>query len=87
MPSTLKMDAGMTEIERLRDQMERCRRLALAAGDAEIERRLVALGNEFEARAIRAVAQANRRRGRPAQFSENSDERRKLALTNFNKAW
>jgi hypothetical protein len=77
----------MTEIERLRYQVERCSRLAFAAGDAEIERRLVALGNEFEAKAIRAVAQASRRRGRPAQFSENSDERLKLALTNFNKAW
>ena len=87
MPSTLKMGAGMSEIERLRDQAARCRRLALAAGDAEIERRLVALGNEFEDKAIRAVAQADRRHGRPVQFSENSDERRKLALTNFNKAW
>jgi hypothetical protein len=77
----------MSEVERLRDKAERCRQLALAVGDVDIERRLVALGNEFEAKAVRAVAQANRERGRLAQVAEIPDERRKLALINFNKSW
>jgi hypothetical protein len=64
----------MSKVERLRDKVEKCRQLALASGDVEIERRLVALANEFEAKAVRAVA------GDP-------DERRKLALINFNRSW
>jgi hypothetical protein len=77
------MDAGMSEVERLRDKAEKCRQLALVSGDAEIERRLVALANEFEAKAVRAGA----KRGRLAQVFENPDEGRKLALTNLNKSW
>jgi hypothetical protein len=81
------MDAGMSEVERLRDKGEKCRQLALVSGDAEIERRLVALANEFEAKAVRARARANCKPGRLAQVFENPDEGRKLALTNFNKSW
>jgi hypothetical protein len=40
----------------------------------------------FEANAVRASAQANCKRDRLAQVAENPDERRKLALTNFNNA-
>jgi hypothetical protein len=40
----------MSEVERLRDKVEKCRQLALVSGDVEIERRLVALANEFEAK-------------------------------------
>jgi hypothetical protein len=47
----------MSEVERLRDKVEKCRQLALMCGDAETERRLVALANEFEAKAVRAGAQ------------------------------
>jgi hypothetical protein len=65
---------------------EKCRQLARVSGDAEIERRLVALANEFEAKAVRAGARACKR-GRLAQVFENPDEGRKLALTNFNKSW
>jgi hypothetical protein len=57
------------------------------SGDVEIERRLVALANEFEAKAVRAGAQANFKRGHLAQVVENPDERRKLALINFNGSW
>ena len=49
----------MSEVERLRDKVEKCRQLALVSGDVEIERRLVALANEFEAKAVRAGAQAS----------------------------
>jgi hypothetical protein len=77
----------MSGVERLRDKVERCRQLALVSGDAEIGRRLVALANEFEAKAVRAWAQANCKRGRLAQVAENHNERRKLALSNFNKSW
>jgi hypothetical protein len=77
----------VSEVERLRDKVEKCRQLALVSGDVEIERRLVALANEFEAKAVRAWAQPNCKRGRLAQVAENPDERRKLALTNFNKSW
>jgi hypothetical protein len=77
----------MSEVERLRDKGEKCRQLALVSGDAQIERRLLALANEFEAKAVRASAQANCKRGRLAQVAENPDERRKLALTNFNRSW
>jgi hypothetical protein len=73
----------MSEVERLRDKAERCHQLALVASDVEIERRLVALANEFEAKAVRAVCE----RGRLAQVAEIPDERRKLALINFNKSW
>ena len=77
----------MSEVERLRDKVKKCRQLALASGDVEIERRLVALANEFEAGAVRAGALANCKRGRLAQVAENPDERRKLALSNFNNSW
>jgi hypothetical protein len=77
----------MSEVERLRDKVEKCRQLALVSGDVEIERRLVALANEFEAKAVRAEARANCKRGHQAQVVEDLDERRKLALINFNKAW
>jgi hypothetical protein len=77
----------ISEVERLRDKVEKCRRLALVSGDVEIERRLAALANEFEAKAVQAGAQANYKRGRIAQEADNPDERRKLALTNFNKSW
>jgi hypothetical protein len=49
----------MSEVERLRDEVKKCRQFALVSGDVELERRLVALADEFEARAIRASAQAN----------------------------
>jgi hypothetical protein len=49
----------MSEVERLRDKAEKCRQLAVMSGDAEIERRLIALADEFEAKAVRAGAQAN----------------------------
>jgi hypothetical protein len=77
----------MSEVERLRDKAEKCRQLALVSGDVEIERRLVALADEFEAKAVRAGAQANCRDGRLVQVAANPDERRKLALSNFNKSW
>jgi hypothetical protein len=74
----------MSETERLRDQVEKCRRLALMADDVEIKRRLDALGDEFEAKAVRAGAAVN---GGFAQLNANPDERRKIAQTNFNKSW
>jgi hypothetical protein len=77
----------MSEVERLRDKVEKCRQLALMSGDAEIERRLVALANEFEAKAVQAGAQTNYKRGHLARAAENHDERRKLALINFSKSW
>jgi hypothetical protein len=77
----------MSEIERLGDKVEKCRRLALGSGDVEIERRLVALANEFAAKAVRAGALAKCKRGHLAQVAANPDERRKLALTNVNKSW
>jgi hypothetical protein len=49
----------MSEAERLRDQVEKCRRLALLTDDVEIRRRIDALGDEFEAKAVRAGATAN----------------------------
>jgi len=49
----------MSELERLRDKVKKCRRFALVSGDVELERRLLALADEFAARAIRASAQAN----------------------------
>jgi hypothetical protein len=77
----------MSEVERLRDKVEKCRQLAIVSGDVEIEGRLVALANEFEAKAIRAETQANCKRGPLAQAAENPDERRKLALINFVRSW
>jgi hypothetical protein len=77
----------MSEVERLRDKVDKCRQLARVSGDVEIERRLVALANEFEAKAVRAQAQANCKRGPLAQAAENPDERRKLALINFVRSW
>jgi hypothetical protein len=77
----------MSETERLRDQVEKCRRLALMADDVEIKRRLDALGDEFEAKAVRAGAAVNGGHGRFAQVNANPDERRKIAQTNFNKSW
>jgi hypothetical protein len=77
----------MSEVERLRDQVKKCRRLALLAGDIEIERRIGALGDEFEAKAVRAETDANRGHGGVAQVGANPDERRKIAQTNFNKSW
>jgi hypothetical protein len=69
----------MSEVERLRDKTEKCRQLALMAGNAEIERRLVALADEFEAKAVRAGAQANCKRDRLAQVAENPDEHKRSA--------
>ncbi len=54
------------------------------AGDAEIKRRIDALGDEFEAKAVRAGAAAN---GGVVRLDAESDERRKIAQTNFNKSW
>ena len=76
----------MSEVESLRNKAEECRRLARLSGDVEIERRLIALANDFEARAVRAGAQANRGNGRYAEVDANPDERRKLAPANFNKS-
>ena len=73
----------MSEVERLRDKVEKCRQLALLCGDVEIERRLVALAKEFEAKAARASS----RQGGSAQLADDPDERRKLALANFNNSW
>lgn len=75
------------EVERLRDKVGKCRELALLCGDVEIERRLVALANEFEVKAVRAGVRANFKRGRFAQIADDADERRKLALTNFSNSW
>jgi hypothetical protein len=83
----MKTGAGMSEIERLRDQVANCHRLARMSGDAEIERRLIALAHEFEGKAVRAGAQANFVPSRLSQIAEDTDERRKLALTNFVKSW
>ena len=77
----------MSAVERLRDKVKKCRQLALASGDVEIERRLVALANEFEVKAVQAEAQANCKRGPLAQAAEDPDERRKLALINFVRSW
>ncbi|WMT79509.1 hypothetical protein [Bradyrhizobium sp. Ash2021] len=41
---------------KLREQAETCRRLAGPAGDEEIERRLKALADEYEARAVDSEA-------------------------------
>jgi hypothetical protein len=77
----------MPEIERLRDKVERCRQLAPMSGDAEIERRLMALADEFEGKTVRVGAQANSVRSRLPQLAEDPDERRKLALANFTRSW
>ena len=77
----------MSEVERLRDKVEKCHQLALVSGDVEIERRLVALANEFEAKAVRAEAQATHGRGHLAKAAENLDEHRRLALINFVRSW
>lgn len=77
----------MSEVERLREKAEKCRQLARVSGDAEIERRLIALANVFGAKAVRAGAQANCGNGGLAQVGAHSDERRKLALTSFSKCW
>jgi hypothetical protein len=77
----------MSEVERLRDKVDKCRQLARVSGDVEIERRLVALANEFEAKAVRAGAQANCKLTHLVQMVENPDERRKLALINFTRSW
>jgi hypothetical protein len=53
----------MSEVDRLRDKAKKCRQFALVSGDVELERRLVALADEFQARAIRASAQANCKSG------------------------
>jgi hypothetical protein len=79
--------AGMSEVERLRDKVEKCRQLAAVAGDVEIERMLIALADKFEAGAVRAGARANCEPGRLAEIAETAAERRKLALTNFNRSW
>jgi hypothetical protein len=75
----------MSEVERLREKVEKCRQLASMSGDVEIERRLIALADEFEAKAVQAGAQANCDDGHAPCASP--DARRKLALTNFNKSW
>jgi hypothetical protein len=77
----------MSEVKRLREKADKCRQLARLSGDVEIERRLVTLAVEFEAKAARTGAQANRGSGVLDQVGAPSDERRKLALTSFNKSW
>lgn len=77
----------MFEVERLREKAEKCRQLAWRSGEIEIERRLIALADEFEAKAVRARAQANCGNGGLAQAGAHPDERRKLALTSFSKSW
>lgn len=44
----------MSNIVRLREQVAKCRRLARMSGDAEIERRLTALADEYEALRLEA---------------------------------
>jgi hypothetical protein len=66
----------MSEVERRRDQVEKCHRLALVAGDIEIERWVGALGDEFEAKAVRAGAKANCGHGRLAQIPMNDERSR-----------
>ena len=44
----------MSNIVRLREQVAKCRRLARMSGDAEIERRLTALADEYEAKTVKA---------------------------------
>jgi hypothetical protein len=53
----------MSEVDRLRDKAKKCRQFALVSGDVEQERRLVAVAEEFAARAVRASAQANCKSG------------------------
>jgi hypothetical protein len=66
----------MSEVERLRDKVMKCRQLALLAGDVEIKRRLVAVADEFVAKAVRASAQANIGRGCSGRiFSKMARER------------
>ena len=77
----------MSEVERLRDKVKKCRKLALLSGDVEIEHRLVALAEEFEAKTVRASKLANCGRGHLAIVATNSDEQRKIALNIFNKSW
>jgi hypothetical protein len=77
----------MSEVERLRDQVKKCRRLSLMVGDVEIKRRLDALGDEFEAKAVRAGATANGGHSAVVQLDADRDERRKIAQTNFNRSW
>lgn len=80
-------DLDGSEVERLRDKVGKCRELALLCGDVEIEQRLVALANEFEVKAARVGARVGFKRGGFAQVADNADERRKLALMNFNNSW
>jgi hypothetical protein len=77
----------MPEVEPLRHKAEECRRLARLSGDVEIERRLIALANEFEAKAVRGGARAKSGNGGLAEVDASAEERRKLARANFNKAW
>lgn len=44
----------MSEVVGLREQVAKCRRLGRKSGDAEIERRLTALADEYEAEAVKA---------------------------------
>jgi hypothetical protein len=46
----------MLESEKLREQAAECRRFAAAAVDAEIVRKLKALADEYESRAVKAEA-------------------------------
>lgn len=48
----------MSESDRLRDQVAKCRRLARMADDSEIERRIMALADEYEAKAVQADAES-----------------------------
>ena len=48
----------MMDSERIRGKAKICRRLASLADDIEIERRLTALANVYEAKAVQAEAQA-----------------------------
>jgi hypothetical protein len=86
-PERPKKVCMMSEVERLREKAGKCRQLARLSGDAEIERRLIALAEEFEAKAVRAGAQAKCGSGVLAEVGVPPDERRKLALTSFNKSW
>lgn len=46
----------MREIELLNQRAEKCRKLAASANDEEIQRKLVALADEYEAKALRLNA-------------------------------
>ena len=51
----------MLENKKFREQAAECRRLAAAGVDAEIVRKLEALANEYESKAVKAEANAHRK--------------------------